>query len=131
MRFLYACVTGGLKGDGTIDFIGATFTTNVAVGQKVFLSANKAMGSNAAGGAGGMRLYVCYRNTTGSSVVAVGAGSFDYSVPQNIRSSFGMSGVITGLAPGNYEFGMCAQGVSTPANWNNNEYGYVSGMLLN
>ena len=66
-------------------------------------------------------------------------GTFDGSVSyrfgrpltaaQNQRQIFSIGAVITGLAAGTYNVGMCGSS-SVPANWNSNEYSYTSAMVL-
>jgi len=114
----------------TLDFIGATVNITVTSStQKILVMSSKALGSTIAGGASGLNIYIGYKLGTGS-VTSVGGGIFGLQVPQNSRYTFNVSGIITGLAPGTYTVGMVGI-ASVPANWNNNEYGYVTAVLMN
>ncbi len=126
----YGNANGGGVGT-TLDFIGPTVVVTVATGQRVFVTANKALGSTVVGGANGLNLYICYQSTVSGSVVTPhGAGSFGYTVDQNQRASFGLNDVVTGIVAGSYNVGLCGSSPSA-ANWNSNEYGYVSAMVMN
>lgn len=46
-------------------------------------------------------------------------------VAQNTRITMGLSAMVTGLPPGNYEVGLSGN-AEDPANWNNNEYSYTT-----
>jgi hypothetical protein len=111
-------------------FIGPTTTVAVQNGQKIFIDATAALGSTAAGGADGLRLYVCYK-LGANPVITVGQGIFDFKVAQNTRHAFGMSGITPGLPANSYSVGLCGfdpNGGNT--NWNSNEYGYVTALVL-
>jgi hypothetical protein len=41
-----------------------------------------------------------------------------------------ISGIITGLPAGTYIVGMAGR-AAAPANWNNNEWGYVTALVFN
>jgi hypothetical protein len=111
-------------------FIGPTLGVTVAAGQKVYVAANKGLGSTAVGGASSLNLYVCYQSTVaGSMIQAVGGGIFGLQVPQNTRFSFGINGDFTPGA-GTFNVGMCGSSVNS-ANWNHNEYGYVTAIVHN
>lgn len=115
----------------TWGFVGPTITATVAAGQKVHLVSGKYMGSTVAGGASGLGTAACYQSTAaGSPVVTQGGAKLGGQVPQNSRIDWSMTHAYTGLPAGSYIFGMCAY-VSTPANWNNNEYGYTTIIVTN
>ena len=113
------------------EFIGPTVNVAVtATTQKIHVTANKALGAGATA-ASGLNLYVCYRSTAvGAAIQLQGGGILNMNVPANTRLVFGISYSITGLAAGTYSVGMCGS-AGTPANWNNNEWGYVSAILAN
>jgi hypothetical protein len=96
--------------------------------QKIFISAQQGLGSTLVGGANGLDLYVCYQLGAGT-VSTVGQGIFGLTVPQNQRHIFGISAITPGLAAGTYNVGLCGS-APTPANWNNNEFGYVTALVL-
>lgn len=110
-------------------FIGPTVTLSVtSTTQTVFVTASRAMGSSVAGGASALNLYVC-RQLGVAAPVALGAGSFGQTCLQNTRTPMGLNAVFTGLAAGSYLFGLCA--TVSNANWDNNEFGYTSAILMN
>lgn len=119
-----------LLSDDVIRFVGPTVNLSITQpGQKVFMTATHALGANVAA-ATNLDLFPCYR-LTGSvaTPTTVGAGIFDHSSAPNQRPSFNINGVIEGLSSGSsYDVGMCYR--TNSANWTNNEYGYVSGMVL-
>jgi hypothetical protein len=112
----------------TTEFIGPTVTVAVAANQKVFINAQQALGSNVAGGANGLDLFVCYKVGAGAAST-VGNGMFNVTVAQNQRLIFAVAGITPALAAGSYTVGMCGN-ATTPANWNNNEYGYLTALVL-
>jgi len=128
-----ASFLGAFNGGGVgtvIEFIGPTVDVTVATGQKVYMTANKALGSTVAGGASGLNLYACFRSTVaGSSIFIQGNAMAALQVAQNTRIPFGISWVYQSLAAGTYTVGMCGA-AAVPANWNFNEYGYVSALVM-
>jgi hypothetical protein len=54
---------------------------------------------------------------------------FSLTSAPNMRQTFGISAVLTGLAAGTYNVGTCGSS-SNLANWNNNEWSYTSAMVL-
>jgi len=117
---------------GSVAFLSVTVVLTVGANANVHISANKAFGSIAAGGAGGLFIFPCYQNTAlGFPIVTLGADIAGLQVPQNSRMVAGITGIAGPLAAGTYQFGMCGASVPTPANWNSNEYSYVSAFVLN
>jgi hypothetical protein len=97
--------------------------------QKVLWTSTITMGAGATA-ATGLNIYPCYGTTTASVTNVVGGGTFGLTCPANNRSSYVVTGVITGLAPGTYYFG-AAVSVPTLGVWTNNEWGYISATLIN
>jgi hypothetical protein len=128
--------TGYISGFGynpqaTLNFVTDPVTVEItSTTQKVFWTASKAFGSTVSGGASDLRINPAYRLVGATSVSTVGGWIYDLRCAQNTRQTYSLSGVVTGLAPGMYEFGMGAECIGTPANWNYNEYGYVSYILM-
>lgn len=123
----FGAANGG--GVGTVtEFIGPTVTVTVGASQRVQITASKALGSFAAGGANGLNLYVCYK-ASGGSLVTIGSGMFGLSVVQNTRQLFTVPGVTPPLPADTYEVGLCGLSAAA-ANWNSNEFGYVSAMVV-
>jgi len=123
----FGASNGGGVG-GTLDFIGPTLSLSAAASQRVFISASKALGSSAGGGANGLGLYVCYK-PSGGAVTSVGAGMLGLSVAQNTRQVFTVTGVTPSLAADTYDVGLCGFSAGF-ANWNSNEFGYVTAFVL-
>lgn len=115
-----------------IDFISVTPQVTITAGQKIIVNAHKALGTTIAGGASELNLWVCYQGAPGSPVNTIGGGILGNRVPQNTRITFGINGIISGIAAGNYIVGMCGQTSATQApNWKSNEYSYVTAIITN
>jgi hypothetical protein len=113
---------------GTVnDFLGPILTVTVAAGQRVYVSANKYMGSTV--GASGLALRVCYRLSGETDIVTVGGSMLSGQVPAGTRISWGVSAVISPPSAGTYNVGMCGSSFDA-ANWNSNEYGYTSALVF-
>ena len=98
--------------------------------QKVVMVAEQAFGSFAAGGANSLNIYPCSRNTiAGSTTNPMGGGMFGLTAAQNSRHVYSVSGMFTNLTAGTYQVGMCGNSGNF-ANWNNNEWGYTTAMVL-
>jgi hypothetical protein len=112
----------------TLAFLGPTVNVTVASGQKVVVIANQALGASATP-ANGLRLWICSRGDDGM-MNGWGWGIYDLTCPANNRQMYGMSASIQGLPAGTHAVGLCGLVAGTAANWNNNEYGYVTAMVL-
>jgi len=113
----------------TNNFIGPTQNVTVASGQKVYVIVTKALGSTISGGGVLLDLYMGYKLSTAASPTNVGGGILDNHCAQNTRQTFTMQWCFTGLAAGTYTFGMTGNS-TTPASWNNNEYGYITVLVF-
>lgn len=114
----------------TTQFLTPFVTVTITAGQKIHVTAHKAFGTTVAGGAGGLDLYIGYRvNGSGAVPTTVGGGILNNQVQQNTRVTMGLSAVISGLAAGTYDVGMVGDDDGN-GNWNFNEYGYVSVIVL-
>jgi hypothetical protein len=114
----------------TLQFIGAIVTGPITAGQKFFVVSHRALGTSFAAGAGNLNLYICYRVTASmASPTTVGGGVLGNSVPGSTRVPFGVSAVISGLAPGTYDVGLC--GFAPAGQWNNNDWGYTTAFIAN
>jgi hypothetical protein len=121
----------GATPSATTQFLSPTVTVTITAGQKIHVTANRAFGTTAAGGADNLDLYVGYRVAgSGDVPTEIGGGMLNMRVSQNTRIPMGISGVISGLAAGTYEVGMAGDDDGN-GNWNNNEWGYVSVLVLN
>jgi hypothetical protein len=101
----------------------------IAAGQKIYVSASRAMGTTDPSGAGGLSLWVGYRRSGSSSIATMGGGMLGNRAAPNSRSIFAISGVISGLPAGTYDVGMV--GGSTSTAWNSNSTGYTSSLVFN
>jgi|SRR4051794_17011250 hypothetical protein len=115
---------------GTEQFLSPTVPLTVtAAGQKIFVTVSRAFGAGATP-ANSLNLHVCYR-TLGSVATPqlVGSGVFGLTAAANTRHTETLSAVISGLATGGYEVGMCGLTGDGNLNWTNNEFGYTTGIL--
>lgn len=114
----------------TLAFIGPTVGVVItSPTQKVMWNVSKALGSTAVGGADGLDIYPAFALSGIVNPNVLGGGIFNLRCAQNTRQTVAISGVVTGLAPGTYVFGMAGSS-SNAANWNNNEWGYVTYILM-
>ena len=115
-------------------FLSATAQVAItAANQSLYVSAEKAMGSSAVGGANGLRVSIC-RRLVGSASAPLDNGT-DYMdglmVPQNTRIPVSLSTRFAGLAIGNYEVGLCGRSTNgTAANWSSNEWSRVTAIVM-
>jgi hypothetical protein len=121
---------------GRVDFFGPTASVAISsTTQRIYATAHRYLGA-ADSPATSLNLFMCYQRVRSSpsgtvldTMQAVGLGMNGGQVPANTRVPFGLSAVITGLAEGTYNIGMCGQTFSP--NWTNNDYGYLSILLVN
>lgn len=86
------------------------------------------LGANATA-AGNLDISPAYN---GGTLIPFGPATFGLRAAANTRNTYYITGVVTGLAPGTYTFGI-AERVTNAAdipNWNNNEYGHVSVVVM-
>ena len=113
----------------SLDFIGPTATVSVGSGERIFISASKALGTSKSSGAWDLKLYVCHRRTGTTVPTTIGSGMAGLRVTQWIHIPFALSAATGALDPDSYEVGMC--GFSPQAEtWNLNEYGYVTALVF-
>jgi len=111
----------------TLNYMGPTVNVTVTgTSQKVLVWANKALGAGAAA-ANGLVVEIC--RGTPPTLTGAGGAMLGIASPANTRNVYGISGMFTGLAAGTYTVGMCGSSGNF-ANWTNNEYGYVTAMVL-
>lgn len=100
--------------------------------QTVLFTGTVTLGSTAVGGADGLNIYPAYNtNNAITPVVALGGGTWGIRTVQNSRNTYTVTFTVTGLTPGTYYFGVAGVCNTTPANWNSNEFGYMSVMVKN
>jgi len=130
----YFANTGGTDPSGlaasTYGFIGATIDVTITEStQKVILNSTKVMGSSMPGGASGLRIYVGYAQGANAPTL-IGNGLWFLTCAPNTRQTYSINGVITGLTPGIYKVGMVGY-ATTPADWNMNDFGSTTVMVVN
>jgi hypothetical protein len=127
------------------EWVSPTVQVTVSSGQKILVNATATLGSTAAGGAGGLRLYVCHRKSPAAAPpCTTGEGAWDLQLAQYTRHTFSLSNVLTNLEDGTYDVGLCGyvsyrpppQLFETsqplpPLNWNFNDRGYVTAVVMN
>jgi hypothetical protein len=109
-------------------FLAPTVRVTVVAGQRVYVDSNRAFGSTAVGGGFGLDLFVCYQQVAGA-LTTWGGGAFDVAVPQGTRVVMGLSAVLTGLASGDYDVGLCGSDGGS-GTWDWNEWGYTSALVF-
>ena len=132
--FAFGGVTAPQVYDGSIyNFIVPTASVTITAGQKIIVSSDAALGSTSVGGGLGLRLAICAKVSTGTNPIVVPNGSEDLylTVPQGQRHIFAMSTIMTGLAAGTYEVGLCGAFEGSPGNWDNNDYGHSTAFVTN
>jgi hypothetical protein len=102
--------------------VTATITSTL---QKVLVTSSKALGSTT--GAVDLDLWICYQEGAGP-LNMVGSGVFDLQLAANTRQLFTLSAAVTGLAAGDYGFGLCGRTTDVD-NWNSNEYSYTTALV--
>lgn len=116
MVFAEGTVAGVLPTNIFTD-IGPKAQIIIKAGQSILINASVNLGSASAGGASGLNLYICTPGT-------VGAGMFGIAVPQNTNVPMALSAVLNNPGAGTYTVGLC--GITNSANWNKNDWGYVT-----
>ncbi len=120
--------SGGAAPTATLAFIGVTTTVTITAGQRIMMSVSQALGSTLVGGASSLNIYPAYQLSGGGLVTALGGGIFGIQCPQNTRQTVSINGIFT-LPAGTYTIGMAGSSTNS-ANWNNNEWGYLSYMIF-
>lgn len=126
---LYTAGSGAAP-TATTAFLSPTVGVTISAGQKIHVTATQTFGSIAVGGAASLDIHIGYRLMPSGTLTLVGGGMWDIRVPQNTRLPFTVSAVISGLPAGSYLVGMAGDDDGN-GNWNNNEWGYVSVIVLN
>ena len=120
---------GVLIGNNTFAFIGNTVSVTITSStQKVFITAHAVLGTVGTA-AGSLNLYPGYKLSTSSSIFAMGNGLVGLTCPINTKLVYSVTGTITGLTPGLYQFGMI--GSTSDVNWVNNDYNSATVMVIN
>jgi hypothetical protein len=107
----------------SLAFVGPTITIHVNAGQKVFLTADAALGTSNSSGASDLSLVLVEQPSGGGSLIPgndINGGLSGLSVPGNTRADFGLNALYPVTATGNYTFGLA--GFSSDSGWNNNDF---------
>ncbi len=111
-------------------FIGATVGLTVAPTQLVLVSASAGLGSTAPGGATDLHLSICTRRVGSQSLLDNrGTRLENLTIAENSRQTFALKTRFAGLAPGEYEVGLCGYVKGSAARWNNNDTSRVAVMV--
>ncbi len=120
----------GANPSATTQFLAPPAVVTVGAGQAVQVTSNKAFGSTLSGGADSLDLFICHRPEGSTATpTTFGPGIFNNRVAEDTRVTMGISAVISGLPAGSHQVGMCGD-ADTNANWNNNEFGYTSALVV-
>ena len=112
----------------TLAFIGPTVPVTVDAGERVLVFAHKALGSSV--GASALNLWICYE-PTGGALTVVGGGLFGLRAAANTRAVYGLTAPTPpSPAPAQYVVGLCGTAGAQAANWNSNDFGYVTALVL-
>lgn len=121
-------IAGATPGVTTsIAFVSSTTSITVIEGQRVLITASQSFGSSLPGGGTSLDLWIGAR-PSGGSITAFGGGVFGLTVPQGQRQLYTLSAVVT-LPAGTYDVGLAGRSAN-PGSWNNNEWGYVTAVIL-
>ena len=114
----------------TVQFLAVSTTVTITEGQNIFVASSRAFGTTSVGGASGLWIDIGFRVSGSSDIPSVlGDGLFNLQLPQDSRVPFSINGIITGLAAGTYEVGMVGRN-NGGTDWNSNDYGYTSAIVL-
>ena len=124
-----ASVSGlGAGPASALAFIGPTVSVTVDAGERVLVFAQKALGSSI--GASALNLWICFE-PTGGTLTVVGGGLFGLRAPANSRAVYGLTAPTPPSAtPGRYVVGLCGTAGAQADNWNFNDFGYVTALVV-
>ena len=105
---------------------GAVPQVTTSAGQRIVVQSTAAMGTTVDGGAGDLKLDLCYKSTAADSAVRDlpgGAHVFDVTLLKNQRMPFSLSWTAT-LPAGTYQVGICYGliNLDSAAGWNANDW---------
>jgi hypothetical protein len=122
----FASGAGANPTDADFTFLAPTVSVNVAAGQTVHVTSNKALGT-AGAPSDSLALAICFKQGANPIEIA-GDGVFDLAAAADTRSVYELSAVISGLS-GTYDVGLC--GIALTLGWNSNEFGSTSALVFN
>jgi hypothetical protein len=112
--------------NGPMAFIGPTVEVTIAAGQSILVTSQAALGANNSA-ASALTLAICYA-VGGGLPVQVGGSANGLRLPSNTRINFPMTTIISGMAAGTYNVGLCGQTSSNA--WNSNHTGSTSAIVF-
>ncbi|MBL7903914.1 MAG: hypothetical protein JNL22_02725 [Bacteroidales bacterium] len=111
-----------------LNFIVVPATITLSETASIMIHSTRGLGATTTGVTTGlMNLFMCYKNTNGGAITAMGQGIYGLRVPANIRIPFSLSYSTNPLPPGTYEVGLCGT-CADPTQWNSNEFSYTTAM---
>jgi len=114
----------------SLNFITFPLNVSITAGQRILIMSHAGLGATGTA-ANNLSIFPGYRQAGGAGVpIAIGGGIFGLTCPANQRQIYSISGTTPPLAAGTYEVGMVGSSAA-PANWNNNEWGYTTVIILN
>jgi hypothetical protein len=121
----------GLPLSSTMSFITSPVTVTVGDGQRVHVTATRALGTFSPGGATNLEIAVGYRLSGGGAVQVAGAAMGGLTCAAGMRWPYVVTGVIADLPAGTYEIGMAGRITSGAIGaWDNNGNGSVSALIV-
>jgi hypothetical protein len=113
----------------TMAFLSPAATVAVtAVGQRVFMTSNRALGGYVA--ATDLLLYPCFQNVEpGSLLTTVTLGLGGLESPPHARLMYGLTHIFSGLPVGTYKVSMCGTDQGD-GNWVNSEWGFTTAFVF-
>lgn len=128
--FFAADAGPGASPNGTLVFLSPALPVTIAkAGQRIFVTASRALGSTSQNGGDSLTLWICSQNggaLVQSSTTAIGG----LRTGANTRGLFTLSGVVSSLQPGTYLVGLCGTAPNPNAPWNNNGAGYTTAIVF-
>jgi hypothetical protein len=115
----------------TLAYLSPALTINVTSGQAVIVSAEITIGTTIAGGASGLRLWICYQPSGGTLTTPHAIDWIDGQLVQNMLAVYPITDTITGLGTGSYTVGLCgSQTGGVPNNWNLEDWAYTTAQVI-
>jgi hypothetical protein len=117
-----------------LSYLSPALTVAVGLNQAVLVSAHVTLGTDKAGGADNLRLWVCYQETSPNSGALTQAHFIDWvqvAAAPNTTNEYPLTDTITGLSPGTYTVGICGfVNAGATNNWDITDWSYVSAIVI-
>jgi hypothetical protein len=128
--FFAADAGPGVSPNGTLVFLSPALPVTIGkAGQRILVTASRALGSTSLNGGDSLTLWICSQNG-GPLTQASATGMGGLRTGANTRPLFTLSGVVTAAQPGTYLVGLCGTAPNPNAPWNNNGAGYTSAIVF-